>query len=391
MHKRIGIFLLLFATGLGVAPAQAFLGPASIPAAFNQLLKVHALSNPAMILIDETTGKIVYERDSTSLRKPASVMKILSGVATLEYLDPKSSFETKLFLGTNPKTLVIQGSFDPWMSLSDPVAKKMHRTSLPVLASKSMSAIKSANHGSLKNIQVEYSQLYSADLVNLKAYWAIRGFKPTIKAVSSESLTSSEGKLVFSSHSPTIAEILDFTLLWSDNLLAERLARLASKAAGHEANDKGVALTFKGLLNSFNIDTSKLVVIDGSGLSKKNRVTAHMVGQLLLKVRNKEKFSYLYASLPVSGVSGTLKDRFLSTAPTAVGLVHAKTGTLDGAVTLAGYVQSGNREYVFVTLADEIVHGTFSENRARTAIDRLLGRIAAPNIDSQISEAVKTP
>ncbi|MEI7697521.1 MAG: hypothetical protein WCJ16_05225, partial [Actinomycetes bacterium] len=79
MSKRIFIFLLVLATALGIAPANAFLDPASIPAAFNQLLKVHALSNPAMILIDETTGEIVYERNASSQRKPASVMKILSG------------------------------------------------------------------------------------------------------------------------------------------------------------------------------------------------------------------------------------------------------------------------------------------------------------------------
>ncbi|TRZ58186.1 MAG: hypothetical protein D4S00_00950 [Streptomycetaceae bacterium] len=391
MSKRIVIFLLVLATALSIAPANAFLGPASIPAAFNQLLKVHALSNPAMILIDESTGEIVYERNASSQRKPASVMKIISGAAILEYLDPQSSFETKAYLGTDSKVLIIQGSLDPWMSTNNVVAKKMHRTSLPVLASKSMSALKSANHGSLRNIKVEYSQLYTQDLVGLKVYWAKRGFKPTIKAVSSEALTAAEGEPVFSSKSPTIAEILDFTLLWSDNLLAERLARLASKAAGHGATDKGIALTFNELLHSFNIDTSKLIIADGSGLSKKNRVTAQIIGQLLVKVRSDEKLSLLYASLPVSGVSGTLKDRFLTTAPNAVGLVHAKTGTLSGDVTLAGFVESRDREYVFVTLADEIAHGTVAEDKARAAIDRMLGRIAAPNINAQISSGSATP
>lgn len=391
MHKRFVIFVLALATGFSIAPANAFLGPASIPEAFNQLLKVHALSNPAMILIDETTGEIVYARNASSQRKPASVMKILSATATLEYLDPQSSFETNAYLSADSKVLIIQGSLDPWMSTNNVVAKKMHRTSLPVLASKSMSALKAANHGSLRNIKVEYSQLYTQDLVNLKAYWAARGFKPTIKAVSSKALTAAEAEPVFSSKSPTIAEILDFTLLWSDNLLAERLARLASSAAGHPANDKGIALTFNELLNHFNINTSKLIIADGSGLSKKNRVTAQIIGQLLVKVRSDEKLSLLYASLPVSGVSGTLKDRFITTAPNAVGLVHAKTGTLSGDVTLAGYVESRDREYVFVTLADEIAHGTVAEDKARAAIDRMLGRIAAPNINAQISSGSTTP
>ena len=45
--------------------------------------------------------------------------------------------------------------------------------------------------------------------------------------------------------------------------------------------------------------------------SKKNRITAQIIGQLLYKIRNMEKFALLYQGLPVSGVSGTLKERLL--------------------------------------------------------------------------------
>ena len=391
MYRKILLALLALTTALGVVPAGAVLSAASIPAAFNELLKIPALSNPAMILIDEKTGEVVYERNSYSQRKPASVMKILSATSALEYLDPQSSFQTDIYLGSEPKTLVIQGSLDPWISLSDTVAKKMHRTSLPRLAFNSMTALKAANHGSLKNIKVMYSGIYSQDAANLKAFWAKRGFRPTMKSVGTASLDSMKSDPVLTSISPSIAEILDFTLLWSDNLLAERLARLASKAAGHGLNDQGVAITFAELLSKFDIDASKLVIVDASGLSKENRITAQIIGQLLLKTRKDEKFSLLYKSLPVSGISGTLKDRFIKTAPNAVGLVHAKTGTLNGTVTLAGYVEAGDREYVFVTLADEIRNGTRAENSARAAIDRLLGRIAAPNIPAEISEATPAP
>jgi D-alanyl-D-alanine carboxypeptidase/D-alanyl-D-alanine-endopeptidase (penicillin-binding protein 4) len=89
--------------------------------------------------------------------------------------------------------------------------------------------------------------------------------------------------------------------------------------------------------------------------------------------------------LPVAGISGTLNNRFITTAPSAVGLIRAKTGTLNGTATLAGYVQSTDREYVFVTLADEIAKGNAALNKARAAIDRVLGRIAAPNIPAEIS------
>ena len=70
-----------------------------------------------------------------------------------------------------------------------------------------------------------------------------------------------------------------------------------------------------------------------------------------------------------------------------MGLVRAKTGTLNGTATLAGYVESTDREYIFVALADDIALGNTALNKARAAIDRVLGRIAAPNIPAEISPA----
>ena len=188
-----------------------------------------------------------------------------------------------------------------------------------------------------------------------------------------------------------ISEILNYTLLWSENNLAEKLARLSARAAGNSFNDSGVAQLFQALLVEYGIDPGKLIVKDASGLSKENRITASMMGHLLFQLRKDPKYALLYDSLPVAGVSGTLRSRFLTTAPTAVGLIHAKTGTLNGTVTLAGYVQSTDREYVFVTLADDISRGNASSAKARSAIDRLLGRIAAPNIPTEISESPVTP
>ena len=391
MRSKLGISLLAVVVALSVTPVDAALSAASIPAAFDELLNARALSNPAMILIDVTTGEVVYERNSYSQRKPASVMKLLAGVATLKYLDPQSIFRTTISLGLEDRTLVIQGSYDPWISLNHNVARKMKRESLPYLAFNSLSAIKRANGGSLKKITVLYSGLYSRDVASLKSFWAKRGFKPKMKAVSDDDALLNAVSPIVSDTSPPLDQILDFMLKWSDNALADRLARLSSRAAGNAFSTSGVGETFTQILTSFEIDASKLVALDASGLSKENRVTAQIVGQLLFKVRKDEKYNLLYTSLPVGGVSGTLRSRFLTTAPNAVGLVRAKTGTLNGTVTLAGYVESTDREYVFVTLADEIPRGARAENKARAAIDRLLGRIAAPNIPAVISEVAPAP
>jgi PBP4 family serine-type D-alanyl-D-alanine carboxypeptidase len=152
-------------------------------------------------------------------------------------------------------------------------------------------------------------------------------------------------------------------------------------------NSKGVDRVLRDVLIGMQIDDSKLVVADASGLSRKNKITAKMMGEFLYKIRQDDKYALIYSGLPIGGVSGTLRSRFLTTAPSAVGLVRAKTGTLNGTATLAGYVESLDREYIFVTLADEIPSGNTALKRAREAIDRVLGRIAAPNIPAEISPA----
>ncbi len=379
------MFAVCLALILSIAPADAALGPDSIPAAFDELLKVPTLSNPAMIVIDGTTGQIIYEKNIYSQRKPASVMKVLAGAVTLEYLDPQSVFNTTINIAPEEKTVVIRGSLDPWISLDHNVARKMNRASLPYMGFHTLSAVKEANGGSLKNYKVIYSNLYSKDIANLKAFWAKRGFKPVFKQVTDEEAFLAQGDLVASENSPTVQKILDFMMLWSDNLLADRLAGIAARAAGYSPNIKGIETIFRTLLAQFEIDDSKLVVADASGLSKKNKITAKLMGELLYKIRKDETYALLYESLPIGGVSGTLQSRFTTTAPSAVGLVRAKTGTLNGTATLAGYVQSTDREYVFVTLADDIAKGNAALNKARAAIDRVLGRIAAPNIPAEIS------
>jgi D-alanyl-D-alanine carboxypeptidase/D-alanyl-D-alanine-endopeptidase (penicillin-binding protein 4) len=391
MRSRNFIVLIALASVLTAAPATAVLSPASIPAAFEELLQQRSLSNPAMILIDGTTGEVIYEKNSFSQRKPASVMKIFSGAVAIKYLDMQSRFTTNISLGVEEKTLVIQGSYDPWISLNHTVGRKMNRASLPYLAFNTLTAAKKSNKGSLKGMTVLYSGLYSQDVSNLKAFWAKRGFKPVMKAVSSDETLLNASELIVGDQSPEVFEILDYMMLWSENNLAERLARLSARAAGNSFNDRGVAQVFESLLVEYGIDPSKLVTKDASGLSKENRLTASMLGQLLYHLRKDPKYGLLYESLPVGGVSGTLRSRFLTTAPSAVGLVRAKTGTLNGTVTLAGYVESTDREYVFVTLADDISRGSAASAKARAAIDRLLGRIAAPNIPAEISAVPATP
>jgi D-alanyl-D-alanine carboxypeptidase len=82
--------------------------------------------------------------------------------------------------------------------------------------------------------------------------------------------------------------------------------------------------------------------------------------------------------LPIGGLTGTLADRFVETAPTAIGLVRAKTGTLNGTTNLAGFIESGDHEYNFVIISDQHNKSYTVTKRVRATVDRILGKIANP-------------
>ena len=356
------------------------LDPSKVASTFNRLVNNSVLDDASIVLIDESNNEIVYERYASSLRKPASVMKLFSATAAYTYLDPAQVFPTTLSLGIEPNSIVIQGSLDPWIATDNTVATKMGRTSLPRIEYNSLSALKENNSGSIKRSTIYYSNLYSQDIAGLSSFYRKHGVVPTFKRVTDAEAITRSATPLFTSNSPTLREILDWTLTWSDNLLAERIARLASAAAGNSQDDAGVSKTFKTLLSGFGIDGSNIVVKDASGLSRDNRVSAHQVAQLLLRIKSDKKFEPLLEGLPVGGVTGTLRHRFIETAPEAVGLVRAKTGTLNGTANLAGYVEAGDREYAFVIIADRLTKSNASGNKARDLVDRILGKLAAPTI-----------
>ena len=385
MFKFKKVFVVAIALSLVSPTANANLKPAEIPPVFEKLLNSPTLANPAMIVIDGSTGETIYEKNINAQRKPASVMKVLTAAMVLQYLDPQKVFTTEVSIAPELKTIYIKGSLDPWIGTTHSVARKMNRASLTHMASNATNAVRSNNAGELADYTVVYSDLYEQDVKNFKTYWSTRGFNPIFKGEKTLDTSSVVTVPIVTETSPPVAKILDWMMLWSDNELAERLARLSSKAAGEPFGILGVEKIFRMLLADLQIDATKLVVKDASGLSKSNKVTAKMIGELLYKLRKDSRFTGLYPVLPVSGVSGTLNERFIDTAPSAVGLVRAKTGSLNGTATLAGYVESSDREYVFVTLADQIPRGYTSLKKARAAIDKILGRIAAPNIPAEIS------
>lgn len=373
----IGVILVaLTATMTSGAPAA--LKSSTISPILKSAANSKTLAYPGMMLVDPSTGESIFEYSADSLRMPASLLKIVSAVALLDYVEPDFRFTTEILTSAEPNTLVIAGSLDPWMERNGVLAIKMGRASLPKLVKTALKKLDSDNGGPIKTLNIKYSKMHYPDLDFIKSQFVARNVKVTTTRITSEeaSLASKESIAIF--QSPPMQKIMDWMLIWSDNTLGNRMAMYASLKAGFGYSESGIQETFVKTLNNLGIDSTGLVAVDGSGLSRSNRVSAQMLAELLLKTYDNEKYRIIYGGLPVGGVNGTMRNRFVSSAPKAIGLVRTKTGSLTGVVSLAGYVQGGDREYIFVAIADQIPKYPSAARAARIALDKVLAKFAKP-------------
>ena len=129
----------------------------------------------------------------------------------------------------------------------------------------------------------------------------------------------------------------------SQNLHAELALRLVGKLRGYGGSFEGGTAAVRQFLLQAGLKDDAFTFLDGSGLSRRDLVTPAATVQLLIYVSRQPWGAAFEESLPVSGVDGSLADRFLNTP--ATGLVHAKTGSLSHVNALSGYgqTQTGKR------------------------------------------------
>ncbi|PZF67368.1 D-alanyl-D-alanine carboxypeptidase/D-alanyl-D-alanine-endopeptidase [Curtobacterium sp. MCPF17_047] len=129
----------------------------------------------------------------------------------------------------------------------------------------------------------------------------------------------------------------------SDNTLAEMLARVSSKQAGAGGTAASLTGVYSSALRGYGVDPSGIRIVDGSGESASNAVSPSFVAHLMVPVTRGDKgLGTLAQVLPVAGVSGTLSSRFTGANAVARGKVHAKTGWIDSANTLGGYIDAAD-------------------------------------------------
>jgi D-alanyl-D-alanine carboxypeptidase/D-alanyl-D-alanine-endopeptidase (penicillin-binding protein 4) len=179
--------------------------------------------------------------------------------------------------------------------------------------------------------------------------------------------------LVASERSPLVGRLVKIMDRRSDNYFAEVLNKgvaVAVGATGTMAHGRHEARRY---LTSIGVGLRGARLYDGSGLSPADRLSPRQLVRLLRRVLGQPYADTFRHSLPVAGVNGTLADR-MRTGP-AHGNAQAKTGTLDDASNLSGYVTSANGHRIVFSIM--VNHRRLNITAAHTLQDRIVQALAA--------------
>jgi D-alanyl-D-alanine carboxypeptidase/D-alanyl-D-alanine-endopeptidase (penicillin-binding protein 4) len=405
LRRRVSPRLpLLGATGLVLALATALAAPpaaASVDPVVDALI-TKRLDNPrlggnvALLAVDAATGEVVSDRGSGRLMLPASNMKIVTAVTALAALGPQARFTTKVRAGATPADIVLEGGGDPLLSTTDlrrlaNATAKALPAGVPVVVHvdddlfpdtrRAPGWTRSYIPSVVSSVEAlarlwDYSPDPSANAVKV---FVQRLQRKGIPATIGPDADAGEGAVIAEAKGHTVDQALRVMLRISENNVAEVMYRQVARAAGFEATWDGSRQAAEQVLRNVGVDPTGMSLLDGSGLSRKDRVSPRFLVDVLRVTRtlNPAPFALMFESdaMPVSGVSGTLDDRYgrfvTRQSRCAQGEVRAKTGTLFDTIGLSGVATTvSGPERIFAILVNDRPQ-RFSALSTRQAVDGL--------------------
>ncbi|WP_241983025.1 D-alanyl-D-alanine carboxypeptidase/D-alanyl-D-alanine-endopeptidase [Cryobacterium flavum] len=363
-------------------------------------------------VVNATTGEVLFDRGGTTSSRTASVMKVLTSAAALNVLGSDYRATTRVVKGAEPGQIVLVGGGDLTLSRL-PTGQEPFYTGaahLDDLATQTMVAwAADPANPPITSLVLDSSYFSGPDWDDGWARTELGlGYMPEITALMvdgdrneptrSTSARSEDpiaragqafadalgGGLAISQatapagaaqlgavQSAPVSTLIQQSLIVSDNTIAEMLARLVAIENGAGNSFSALQQGIVGGLAAYGIDTTDMIIKDGSGLSPNNAVSPAYLTALFVKVNAREgNLGVLFDGLPVAGgPRGSLSysDRFAGANSAADGAVFAKTGWIDTGYTLAGVIHSADGTPL--TFAIYAI-GNVSSN-AKIAIDTL--------------------
>ncbi len=155
-----------------------------------------------------------------------------------------------------------------------------------------------------------------------------------------------QARRLTTARSLSLSEIVRDVNKYSNNVMARQLFLTLGINSSSPATTAGATNSIKQWLALKGLAVPELVLENGSGLSRIERISARNLGAILLNAYASPVMPELMASLPVAAVDGTLRKRLKSAE--VAGQAHVKTGSLSGVRSIAGYVldAQGNRSVI---------------------------------------------
>lgn len=342
-----------------------------------------------MLVIDAQTGEVISAHNPDRPMRAASNMKLVTAVNALASMGPDKRFSTKVFAGSTARDVILQGAGDPLLTtsglqrLADRTARQLKRGQRAVVhVDGDLFAPRRKGPGwlnySVASVQA-LARLHDnskSPSRNAASVFTARLRSHGIRATLGANRDAIGGaRLLASAPGHTVAESLAYMLAYSESNIAEVLFRQTAIATGHKPTWKGGARAAKVTLESLGVSTHDVQLLDGSGLSRLDRLTPRFLTSMLrvAKVEQPERFAAMFrtSAMPVAGVSGTLTPAYgrYSTYPSrcASGRVQAKTGTLFDTIALSGVATTksdGMRIFSFIVNERPRAHTPLSTRRA---------------------------
>lgn len=393
---------LLPATARADAPPGTTAAEARINNRVSQRLHDRAIgADLAFVVMDAQSQRIVASHDADRPMLPASNMKIVTAVNALAAVGAQTRFTTSVVAGSAPGTIVLRGGGDPLLTkaslrtLAQLTVSAVDRAA-PVVVDTDASLFPKATDGPgwtrsyVPTVVAPVTSLallgdYSRNPIDHAADAFVAALREAgLTATRGTEVGAAAGQPIASIAPHTVADAVHRMLLDSENNVAENLYRHVALASGAPATWQGAAAAAAASLSALGVATQGLHLADGSGVSRRDRLTALALASILrlARIGDAARFSAIFdpGSLPTAGVDGTLRARLhrYASRPSscARGAIRAKTGTLFDTIALSGTVPDADGQLkVFSFLVNDRPRQV-SPLRTRQAIDGLASTIS---------------
>ncbi len=354
--------------------------PKNVQAEIEQLLKseMFKTSQVGIMVYDLDADSAIFKHNERQLMRPASTMKTITAITALDRLGGSYQFKTELcYTGKVDSTTLngdvyCVGGFDPRFNRDDmhAFAEALRKMGVDTIrgnlyADCSMKDADRLGEGWCwddDNPVLSPLVFQRKDIFMDKFLDAIHSAGITLIGNVSEKRKPQDAYCIVSRFH-TIDQVLMRMMKESDNLYAESMYyQIAASTGNRPATAKDAKNIVRQLITRLGLNASRYRLADGSGLSLYNYLSPELeVKFLRYAFENQNIYNHLLPALPIAGVDGTLKKRMRSQFTR--GNVHAKTGTVEGIVSLCGYCTAANGHRLCFSIINQgVMHGSNGRN-----------------------------